>query len=120
MKKFRILLLVLLCSLPLLAISMTQPSAQTKSEICDNKVDDDGDKLVDCDDPDCNCGPPKGIPCSPGYWKNHREVFDRWCGQVPGWTCEQLWTALNCKGRDSSCRRGEAAAALNAVSGCTE
>jgi hypothetical protein len=26
------------------------------AEICDNGVDDDGDDLVDCDDPDCECG----------------------------------------------------------------
>ena len=119
MKKHRILLLALLCALPLFAMRSSQTSAQTKVEICDNKVDDDGDGLIDCADPDCNCNP-KGTPCSPGYWKNHRAQFNTWCGQVPGWTCDQLWTALNCRGSDASCRRGAAAAALNAVSGCTE
>ena len=118
MKKFRILLFVLLCALPLLTMSQTQTSAETK-EVCDNGLDDDGDKLVDCDDPDCKCDP-KGTPCSPGYWKNHRAAFDQYCGHVPGWTCDELWTAVNCKGANLACRRSEAAAALNAVSGCTE
>jgi hypothetical protein len=39
---------------------------------------------------------------------------------VPGWTCEELLAALTCRGSDASCRRHEAAAALNAVSGCVE
>jgi hypothetical protein len=120
MKKSLILLFVLLCAVPLVTASLTQLNAQTKVEICDNKADDDDDKLVDCEDPDCKCEPPKGTPCSPGYWKNHRSAFDQWCGQVSGWNCDQLWTAVNCKGRNSDCRRSEAAAALNEVSDCTE
>ena len=100
----------------------TSVNAQTKTEICDNKVDDDDDKLVDCADPDCKCEPPKGTPCSPGYWKApaHRDEFNQTCGQVPGWTCSQLWTALTCRGSDSSCRRTEAATALNSINSCTE
>ena len=120
MKKSRILLFVLLCALPLVAVSMTQLSAQTKDEVCDNKVDDDGDKLVDCEDADCKCEPPKGTPCSPGYWKNHPDHFNSVCGSVPGWTCGSLLTAITCRGSNASCRRQEAASALNAVSGCTE
>lgn len=100
----------------------TAVNAQTKTEICDNKVDDDDDKLVDCDDPDCKCEPPKGTPCSPGYWKApaHRDEFNQTCAQVPGWTCDQLWTAITCRGSDSSCRRHEASEALNAINSCTE
>lgn len=119
MRKVHLLLLALLCTLPLFALIPDQPSAQTKVEICDNRIDDDDDKLVDCDDPDCDCGK-KGTPCSPGFWKNHESEFNFWCSQVPGWTCADLWTAINCKGSDASCKRSAAAAALNAVSGCTE
>lgn len=32
-----------------------QINAQEKGEICDNGLDDDGDKLADCLDPDCDC-----------------------------------------------------------------
>jgi len=88
-------------------------------EICDNGIDDDGDKLVDCEDPDCVCEP-EGKPCSPGYWKNHLDDFNAVCGQVSGWTCDELYTAITCRGSNASCRRSEAAEALNAVSGCTE
>jgi hypothetical protein len=121
MKKLRVLLFLLVCASAVLMTSLaSSPTiAQTKPEVCDNGVDDDGDKLVDCEDPDCKCDP-KGTPCSPGYWKNHKAAFDQYCGQVPGWTCDQLWTALTCRGSDASCRRQAAAAALNAVSGCTE
>jgi hypothetical protein len=40
-----------------------------KTEICDNRIDDDGDGLVDCADPDCaqtnlcRCQGPNGCPC---------------------------------------------------------
>jgi hypothetical protein len=42
--------------------STLQVRAQAGGEICDNKVDDDDDKLVDCNDADCEeeCGP---SPC---------------------------------------------------------
>ena len=69
-----------------------------------------------CDPKDPKCG--GGTPCSPGYWKNHVEAFNTYCSQAGD--CDALWTALNCKGSDASCGRSDAAAALNAVSGCTE
>ena len=37
--------------------STLQVKAQT-AEICDNKIDDDGDKAIDCDDTDCDCSAP--------------------------------------------------------------
>jgi hypothetical protein len=113
---------VTLFALGVFSPQATKVNAQTKTEICDNKVDDDGDKLVDCDDPDCKCEPPKeeGPPCSPGYWKNHEDAFNATCVQVPGWTCAELLTAITCKGSNASCRRQAAAAALNAIDGCTE
>jgi hypothetical protein len=99
-----------------------------KGEICDNKIDDDGDGLVDLDDPDCKTPPPPpGIPCSPGFWKNHLDEFNAFCGAATAvdlgdsfQTCDQLLTALTCKGSDASCLRSVAAALLNTVSGCEE
>lgn len=126
MKKPLVLLLALLCTGLLFAMMPYHAGTQTKDEICDNKVDDDDDKLVDCEDPDCKCEPPKGTPCSPGYWKNHETQFNQYCGEaaaLPGdqfTSCGQLWTALTCRGSNSSCGRSAAAAALNEVSGCTE
>jgi hypothetical protein len=102
--------------------------AQTKGEICDNGIDDDGDKLVDCDDPDCTCKPPDGTPCSPGFWKNHLSLFNQFCAAAAALDptdqfddCADLLTALTCRGSDASCGRSAAAALLNTASGgCTE
>lgn len=69
---------------------------------------------------------PTGIPCSPGYWKNHEAHFNSVCAAAaalpgdPFTTCDQLVAALTCKGDDASCGRSLAASALNTVSGCTE
>jgi hypothetical protein len=72
------------------------------------------------------CQPP-GIPCSPGYWKNHESEFAAACALVEATstntsldTCGELFTALTCKGSDASCLRHAAAALLNAATGCTE
>jgi len=70
--------------------------------------------------------PPTGIPCSPGYWKNHEAHFNSVCAAaaaLPGdafTSCSGLLTALTCKGSDASCGRSAAAAALNTISSCTE
>ena len=70
--------------------------------------------------------PPDGVPCSPGFWKNHLTQFNAYCSAaaaLPGdqfSSCSQLMTALTCKGSDASCGRHDAAAALNSVSACTE
>jgi hypothetical protein len=109
-------------------LSTGTASAQTKVEICDNKIDDDGDGLVDLDDPDCKKPPPpNGVPCSPGFWKNHPEDFNQFCEAAAGLTtearldsCTDLLVALTCKGSDASCLRSAAAALLNTVSGCEE
>ncbi|QJD81063.1 IgGFc-binding protein [Spirosoma rhododendri] len=45
-------LLVLFVSISFLSISSTVAFAQT-AEICNNGIDDDGDNLIDCQDPDC-------------------------------------------------------------------
>lgn len=124
-RSFILALLALACTLTLFAMTPDQPNAQTKVEICDNKADDDDDKLVDCEDPDCKCEP-EGKGCSPGYWKNHKAEFNQYCqaaADIPGdrfTTCSDLWNALTCRGSDASCGRSAAAAAMNSVSGCTE
>jgi len=103
--------------------------AQTKGEICDNGIDDDGDGLADCDDPECKCTPPpEGTPCSPGYWKNHLTHFNQFCAAAAALSlidqfddCQDLLTALTCKGSDASCGRSAAAALMNtAAGGCFE
>jgi hypothetical protein len=70
--------------------------------------------------------PPPGVGCSPGYWKNHLTEFEASCtaaAAIPGdrfTSCDDLLTALKCKGSDASCGRNEAAGKLNTISGCTE
>jgi len=108
-------------ALGMFSLQGTPVVAQVSTETnCTNGLDDDKDGLIDCFDTDCKCEPPKGTPCSPGYWKNHLTVFNATCVQVTGWTCPELLTALTCKGSDATCKRSAAAAALNAISGCTE
>ncbi len=41
-----------------LAVIATTAEARVTTEVCDNNVDDDGDGLVDMDDPDCQVPPP--------------------------------------------------------------
>jgi len=51
-----------LVTLGVLSLQGTQVNAQTKGEDCENGIDDDGDKLADCLDPDCDCTPTDS-PC---------------------------------------------------------
>ena len=93
-------------------------SAQTKTEICDNKIDDDGDGLVDGADPDCQ---KTSTGCSPGFYKNHTDIWvGICCTDSTSPTCGSLLTALTCKGSDASCGRSAAAAFLDACTGCSE
>jgi len=41
------------------SLQSTPTTAGEIKEICDNQIDDDADKLIDCDDPDC-VSEPKG------------------------------------------------------------
>ena len=94
-------------------------SAQVKTEICDNKVDDDGDGAID--EADSDCKKTGGIPCSPGFWKNHQSLWvGIYCGGDGQPTCASILTALTCKGSDSACGRSAAAAYLNELTQCTE
>jgi hypothetical protein len=68
----------------------------------------------------CEPPPKDGTPCSPGFYKNH---IDFWWGiycDIGSGQCATLLTALTCKGADATCGRSDAAAYLNAQSGCTE
>jgi hypothetical protein len=119
--------------LGLFSLQGTSVVAQVTTETnCTDGVDNDKDGAIDCKDLDCKCEPPtKGTPCSPGYWKNHLTEFYRNCSAAasgaPAYldTCQKLLVALGgtstpCRGSDASCHRSEAAALMNAVSGCTE
>ena len=108
MRKLTLAFLMLGC-FALLAgmIHLSAPVALQAQKTCDPKIEK-------CD---------TGTPCSPGYWKNHVSDFNSTCDDVDGWTCQDLWTAITCKGSEAGCtgaRRQAAAAALNGVNGCTE
>jgi hypothetical protein len=113
--------LALLLSSP----QVTPVNAQGKAEICNDGIDNDGDKLIDCADPDCvndpSCKtPPPGTGCSPGFYKNHPDFWATCCGGEGQRSCAELTTALTCKGSDASCGRSAAAAYLDACTGCSE
>jgi hypothetical protein len=121
MKSPKLVALMLLCTALVMAVGSRVYSvnvlAQSK-EICDNGKDDDGDGLVDANDPDCK---KTGTGCSPGYYKNHPEIWVGICCSVDSDpTCAQLDTRLTCKGSDASCGRSSAAAFLDACTGCSE
>ena len=68
-----------------------------------------------CDPKTQKCG------CSPGFYKNHPEIWvGICCGGTGQPTCASLTTALNCKGSDASCHRSAAAAYLDGCTGCSE
>jgi hypothetical protein len=135
---FTIVGLFFVVSLALVLLPTGTATAQVK-EICTDGIDNDGDKLIDCKDPDCaeapECKvppppPPGGIPCSPGFWKNHPDDFNAACDDAAALaaslgierldTCGELLAAVSCKGSDASCLRSLAASLLNTVSGCQE
>ena len=62
--------------------------------------------------------PSPGTGCSPGYYKNHPEVWVGICCE--GAACDELMKALSCKGSDASCGRSAAARYLDACTGCSE
>lgn len=75
-------------------------------EDCENGVDDDGDTVVDCGDPDCavSCGRYCTSACNGPCWDCHGECQD---------TCNQCW---NCDWETN----GEACGALCESSGCNQ
>jgi hypothetical protein len=69
-----------------------------------------------CDPKTQKCG-----GCSPGFYKNHPDIWvNICCSATSDPSCADLTTALNCKGSDASCGRSAAAAFLDACTGCTE
>jgi len=114
----------------------TTPPPPPPPEVCERPAPwvDSGDGSGTCVCPAPNifdptadtCTPPPGVPCSPGYWKNHETEFATYCGAaaaLPGdrfSTCADLFTALTCRGSDASCGRHLASGALNTVSACVE
>lgn len=108
----------------LAAVPVPSAYAQKATEVCNDGKDNDGDKLVDCKDPDCAVDPAcqkTGEGCSPGFYKNHPEVWvGSCCDSTTTPTCGQLLDALTCKGSDSSCGRSAAAGFLDACTGCSE
>jgi hypothetical protein len=93
------------------------------AERCDNGIDDDKDKLVDCKDPDCSADPkcvkePTG--CSPGFYKNHTEIWVGICCDEASGECDALLARLTCRGNDAICMRSSAAAFLDLCTGCSE
>lgn len=106
-----LLLFVVACCLALFAGALSIPGQDLvlqAQKTCDPKVEK-------CDE---------GTPCSPGYWKNHLDEFYLYCDAAADSSdfddCADILTALTCRGSDASCRRSEAAAAMNAITGCTE
>jgi hypothetical protein len=107
---------------------------------CGDGEDNDKDGAIDCKDPECaedeKCKEPPPPPpppgnCSPGFFKNHPDVFNEWCDEAAALSatdafddCGDLLEAITCSGGpNTGCtgpRRQAAATALNTVSGCTE
>ena len=58
-----------------MAFALSPSTVMATVEDCDNGIDDDKDKLVDCKDPDCaksvKCEEDVTADCSPGFYKNN-------------------------------------------------
>jgi hypothetical protein len=114
-----------------LLVAMPVGTAQATTEICNNKVDDDGDKAVDCADPDCATSefcktpppPPKNpADCSPGFYKKHPNTWDDGvCATgsylVAGTQANQLFLMLSAELGATAAQR---AAAKNLLDACFE
>jgi hypothetical protein len=113
------------------ALVLTTGTAMAQAtEICDNGIDDDSDKLVDCDDPDCADECKKvTADCSPGFYKNRLLNTDprkRLCpitcpvaaaGTIDNTECEQLVVDLSAELGSDEATRSAAKAILDACYG---
>jgi len=88
-------------------------------EICDNQQDDDGDQLIDCDDPDCEQNPDcqggggEGPPDCAGLMVGLGEIVSGVDNQQ---TCESF--APLCAWADDACAIADYQAACNSVAPC--
>jgi hypothetical protein len=57
MTRHKLLMIIGLFSILGFALAPSPSAAQVKKEICDNAIDDDGDKAIDCEDSDCSADP---------------------------------------------------------------
>ena len=108
-----------------LMLALSVGTAAAQKEICNDGIDNDGNKLVDCADPACANDPAcqkKGTGCSPGFYKHHLTFWVGICcdDTTTDPSCSELLTALACKGSDASCGRSAAAAFLDACTHCSE
>jgi hypothetical protein len=91
--------------------------AQAQKEVCNDGIDNDGDKLIDCADPDCSTDSAcqKKTACTPGFWKNHPELWTQCCtAERP---CSKLLSDLSARGPGSEAIRNDAAAFIEACAG---
>jgi len=122
--QWRVIVSVLFALSLVVVLSAGTAVAQVK-EICNDGIDNDGDKMIDCADSDCMTDPAcvkKGTGCSPGFYKNHLTFWVGICcnDTITDPSCAELLEALTCKGSDASCGRSDAAAFLDACTGCSE
>lgn len=61
-----------------LLVSILLPITASAQEICNNGIDDDGDGLIDLNDPDCPCNTLLAADSLPSYIRNH-SFEDRLC-----------------------------------------
>ena len=63
-------------------VSQNTATSQS-SEICDNGLDDDGDGLTDCFDPDCiSCDCPRRFYCDERLWQVHPVSDNYWLSEI--------------------------------------
>ncbi len=80
------------------------------SEICDNEVDDDGDTVVDCSDPDCaiSCGSYCRFACEGDCWTCHGTCNSQ---------CQECW---NCGGDEDCGEICESSGCNSCINACNE
>lgn len=62
MKKSMLILIIPVLLGGMITMNSCKDDEETPAEVCDNAMDDDGDGLTDCDDPDCLGSGPCGFP----------------------------------------------------------
>jgi hypothetical protein len=100
MKRQWLFLMVALFFVVGLTMVLSVDTAMAQTEICNDGIDNDGDKLADCADPDCAtdpaCTKKTTADCSPGYYKNHPNTWDASAGANACCTGQSTDTASQC------------------------